>query len=177
MANTLTQIGIETGNIVEAYHISQSIDAFTGIEAYDISLSGSFNMTGPINGEPGLVNPLTASYAITSSTSLTSLSTQRSIINGVTNNQFYQLIFTNENATGNLSIFTNPNNSSLKYNPGIQTFKMTGSFTINGSLSVSQLISISPTNPLPSVTNGSIAFSSSGDFYFGSGSTWNKLTL
>jgi len=74
MANTLTQIGIETGNIVEAYHVSQSIDAFTGTEAYDISLSGSFNMTGPINGEPGLVNPLTASYAITASYAKNALS-------------------------------------------------------------------------------------------------------
>ena len=72
MANTLTQIGIETGNTVEAYHVSQSIDAFTGAEAYDISLSGSFNMTGSINGEPGLVNPLTASYAITASYTLSS---------------------------------------------------------------------------------------------------------
>jgi hypothetical protein len=72
MANTLTQIGIETGNTVEAYHVSQSIDAFTGAEAYDITLSGSFNMTGPINGEPGLINPLTASYAITSSYVLSS---------------------------------------------------------------------------------------------------------
>jgi hypothetical protein len=67
MANTLTQVGIETGNAVEAYHVTQSIDAFTGAVAYDITLSGSFNMTGPINGQSGLINPLTASYAISSS--------------------------------------------------------------------------------------------------------------
>jgi hypothetical protein len=67
MAKTLTQIGIETGNIVEAYHISQSIDAFTGTVGYDIYLSGSFNMTGSINGEYGIINPLTSSYAITAS--------------------------------------------------------------------------------------------------------------
>jgi hypothetical protein len=48
MANTLTQIGIETGNIVEAYHVSQSIDAFTGAEAYDITLSGSLTVTGSV---------------------------------------------------------------------------------------------------------------------------------
>lgn len=70
MANTLTQVGIETGNAVEAYHVTQSIDAFTGTVAYDISLSGSFNMTGSINGEPGVINPLTASYAISSSHAL-----------------------------------------------------------------------------------------------------------
>ena len=67
MANILSQIGIETTNIVEAWHVTQSIDAFTGVVDYDISLSGSFNMTGSINGEPGVINPLTASYAITTS--------------------------------------------------------------------------------------------------------------
>jgi hypothetical protein len=42
---------------------------------------------------------------------------------------------------------------------------------------VSSLLTIAPSNPLPSSINGAIAFSSSGDFYFGSGSAWNKLTL
>jgi len=67
MANVLSQVNIVDGQIVEAHHISQSINAFTGVEAYDISLSGSFNMTGPINGQPSRINPLTSSYAITSS--------------------------------------------------------------------------------------------------------------
>lgn len=74
MAKTLNQIGIATGNTVEANHVTQSIDAFTGAEAYDISLSGSFNMTGSINGEPGVINPLTASYAVTASYALDALS-------------------------------------------------------------------------------------------------------
>jgi len=65
MANVLSQVNIVDGQIVEAHHISQSINAFTGVEAYNISLSGSFNMTGSINGEPSRINPLTASYAIT----------------------------------------------------------------------------------------------------------------
>lgn len=64
MAKTLNKTGITTGNTVEAYHVTQSIDAFSGIEAYDISLSGSFNMTGSINGEPTIINSLTASYAM-----------------------------------------------------------------------------------------------------------------
>ncbi len=67
MANVLSQVNIVDGQIVEAHHISQSINAFTGVEAYDISLSGSFNMTGSINGEPLRINPLTASYAMTAS--------------------------------------------------------------------------------------------------------------
>lgn len=72
MANVLSQVNIVDGQIVEAHHISQSIKAFTGVEAYDISLSGSFNMTGSINGQPSRINPLTASYTITASYTLTS---------------------------------------------------------------------------------------------------------
>ena len=71
MAKTLSKTGITTGNTVQPGHVTQSVDAFTGIEAYDISLSGSLNMTGSINGEPGVTNNLTASYAITSSHALT----------------------------------------------------------------------------------------------------------
>jgi len=67
MAKTLSKTGITTGNTVQPGHVTQSVDAFTGTEAYDISLSGSFNMTGSINGEPGVTNSLTASYAITAS--------------------------------------------------------------------------------------------------------------
>lgn len=63
----LSKTGITTGQTVETWHVTQSIDAFTGVEAYDISLSGSFNMTGSINGESGVVNDLTASYALTAS--------------------------------------------------------------------------------------------------------------
>ena len=46
MALTLNKIGITTGNTVEAYHVTQSIDAFTGLESYDINLSGSYTVTG-----------------------------------------------------------------------------------------------------------------------------------
>lgn len=66
MAKTLDQVGIETGNTVEAYHVTQSIDAFTGVEAYDISLSGSFNTTGSLN--------VTGSVIITGSVAVNGLS-------------------------------------------------------------------------------------------------------
>ena len=46
MAKILSKVGIITGNALESSFVTQSIDAFIGGEAYDISLSGSFNMTG-----------------------------------------------------------------------------------------------------------------------------------
>jgi hypothetical protein len=70
----LSKTGIINGTTIEASHITQSIDAFTGEKEYDIFLSGSFNMTGSINGEPGIVNPLTASNSLNSVSSSYALS-------------------------------------------------------------------------------------------------------
>jgi hypothetical protein len=67
MANTLSKSGITTGQTIETWHVTQSIDAFTGFAAYDITLSGSFNISGSINGTPGLINNLTSSHAMTAS--------------------------------------------------------------------------------------------------------------
>lgn len=49
MANTLSKAGIITGEQVDAWHITQSVDAFTGGVAYDITVSGSFTLTGSLN--------------------------------------------------------------------------------------------------------------------------------
>ncbi len=64
MAKILDKTGITTGNTVEAYHVTQSIDAFSGLDAYDITLSGSFTMTGSIDA-PTITGSLygTASWA------------------------------------------------------------------------------------------------------------------
>ena len=71
MAKILSKTGITTTSTVQAGHVSQSIDAFAGIKAYDISLSGSFHMTGSITGQPGVINNLTASYAMSASVEIT----------------------------------------------------------------------------------------------------------
>ena len=47
MAKTLSNAGISTTSTIEAGHVTQSIDAFTGTEAYDITVSGSLSVTGP----------------------------------------------------------------------------------------------------------------------------------
>ena len=52
MAKQLSKQDIVTRKVVKPGHVSQSVDAFTGIEAYDITLSGSLTLTGSlaING-------------------------------------------------------------------------------------------------------------------------------
>lgn len=46
MAKILSLNGIVTGQTVEAEHVSQSILALTGLEAYDLTISGSLNVIG-----------------------------------------------------------------------------------------------------------------------------------
>ena len=70
MANTLSKSGISTTQTIEAWHVTQSVDAFTGTKLYNISISGSLNMTGSINTPPGTINNATASYSITASHAL-----------------------------------------------------------------------------------------------------------
>ncbi len=48
MANTLSNNGITTGQTIEALQVSQSVDAFTGAKAYDITISGSLTLTGSL---------------------------------------------------------------------------------------------------------------------------------
>ncbi len=48
MAKKFDKSSIVSLGVITPGHVSQSVDAFTGIEAYDVSLSGSLNITGSI---------------------------------------------------------------------------------------------------------------------------------
>lgn len=48
MACTLSNVGIQTGCVIQPKHVSQSVDAFTKAEAYDVTLSGSLIVTGSV---------------------------------------------------------------------------------------------------------------------------------
>ena len=84
MAKILSKTGISSGSIVQPGHVTQSIDAFTGIEAYDITLSGSLIVTGSVildtnideNFQGTASNtPLSSSYALTGFSSSYALTT------------------------------------------------------------------------------------------------------
>ena len=53
--NTFSGTGIVDGQIVEAPHVSQSVDAFTAQKDYDIVLSGSLEVTGSVNISGSLI--------------------------------------------------------------------------------------------------------------------------
>jgi hypothetical protein len=59
----LSKTGITTGATIQTGHVTQSVDAFTGLISYDITLSGSFTLTGSLNqsGSVRISNAVTAS--------------------------------------------------------------------------------------------------------------------
>ena len=180
MANILNKTGIVTGQLVEPQHVTQSIDAFTGVKAYDISLSGSFNMTGSINGQPGTINLLTASNAQTASyvtgsifagsNSVTSasyaLSASYAPGGGVTQiaaGTNINISSTGPTGTGIVTINATPGGSGTGF-PFTGSAFITGSLTVTGSINdlyigtgggtISTNISIGSTTNLSSTSTG-----------------------
>ena len=56
---------IEQGEVIQAWHVSQSVDAFTGVEDYDITLSGSFTLSGSAKIEPAQLLSTGQEYILT----------------------------------------------------------------------------------------------------------------
>jgi hypothetical protein len=59
----LSKTGITTGATIQVGHVTQSVDAFTGLVSYDITVSGSLTLTGSLNqsGSIRVSNAITAS--------------------------------------------------------------------------------------------------------------------
>jgi len=74
MALTLSKSGITNGSTVQTWHVTQSVDAFTGTKAYDITISGSLILTGSLDSTNGFTGSLqgTSSWAENSSQSISS---------------------------------------------------------------------------------------------------------
>jgi hypothetical protein len=71
MANTLDKSGIINGQTIQPIHVTQTIDALTAADAYDITISGSLTLTGSVSSLNGFIgsldgNSTTASYVASS---------------------------------------------------------------------------------------------------------------
>ena len=106
MAKQLSKAGIVDGSLATAAHVTQSVDAFTGIDAYDVTISGSLEITGSLD--------------ITGSVS----------IQGLTDDIQTNVLTYNE-STGQI-FFTGSNNVGA----AASVFPYTGSAIISGSLEV-----------------------------------------
>lgn len=58
MANQLSKSGITNSQTIQAWHVSQSVDALTGTSAYDIKISGSLTLTGSVESLNGFTGNL-----------------------------------------------------------------------------------------------------------------------
>jgi hypothetical protein len=148
MANTLKKIfvpgldQVAQTYTIESWHISQSVDAFTGTEAYDIILSGSLTLTGSlfIDGltDPALTNVLTIDTSTgqiyyTSSTAIAPINNY--ISSTVTNNYTSSTVNNNYGTSSIVNNYTastvnNPGGSDtqVQYNSG-SAFGASPSFT------------------------------------------------
>lgn len=117
--NTLSNIGITSGSKVEAWHVTQSIDAFTGEQEYDIFLSGSLTVTGSLIFDQSINNILgNATTSTSSSYAPHSSASSHALTASSATNQTVILTFTHP--TTNIS-------GSYKYYIGNGNITTTGS--------------------------------------------------
>ena len=99
MANILSKSGITDNSTIRTWHVTQSIDAFTNVEAYDITISGSLTIIGDLNLDTNPTGNLigNSAYSLSSSYSQQSFSSSYSqhakISNDITAFQLYHGVF------------------------------------------------------------------------------------
>jgi hypothetical protein len=79
MANTLSKTGIQNNNTIRVWHITQSVDAFTGTKAYNITLSGSLTVVGDLNLNTNPTGTLIGNAAFSPTSSFSQYSITSSI--------------------------------------------------------------------------------------------------
>jgi len=97
MALTLSKTGIEQSQTVNAWHVTQSVDALSGTVAYDITISGSLDITnstntGDLTGTASWANNAVLATSATTATTATNANNVK-INNLPTNNIDYRLTF------------------------------------------------------------------------------------
>jgi|694.fasta_scaffold44220_6 hypothetical protein len=116
MALTLSQTGIAQTQTINAWHVTQSVDAFTGTNAYDITISGSLTVIGPLNA--------TASAANTAF-----------IASNPSANTDFNLVFKNSTgALGDYYQLAADGTNGPYYNPSTNLLSGLGGLTVSGSI-------------------------------------------
>ena len=71
MANTLDKSGIINGQTIQPIHVTQTIDALTAADAYDITISGSLMLTGSVSSLNGFTGDLVGTASRATEASIT----------------------------------------------------------------------------------------------------------
>ena len=128
MALTLSQTGIAQTQTINAWHVTQSVDAFTGTKAYDITISGSLTVIGPLNA--------TASWATNALNAKTADSGSKIYIaSNASTNIDYTLVFKNDAGVLNdyYQLAADGTNGPY-YNPSTNLLGGLGGLTMSGSI-------------------------------------------
>jgi hypothetical protein len=121
---TFSKVGITTGDTIQAWHVTQSVDAFTGTTSYDLIISGSTTFTGSVQSLNGYTGSL---FGIASQADTATVTSSVSP-------SFLAVALLNTTQSNNTAIRFD--NDSLKYNPSTNTLvvaAITGS--LNGTAS------------------------------------------
>jgi hypothetical protein len=167
MANKLNKTGIVSLSTIKPWHVSQSVDAFTGLNDYDITLSGSLTVTGSVyinslttasNVNVVTINPITGQLFSTSSNSFNSVTNVTTSINNNISNYYTSSVnnaYTSSNVINNYTSSTTTNNlytSSITNN--YYTSSVNNTYT---SSTVNNLTNLpAPSNQYVQYNSGSI---------------------
>lgn len=150
MAKRLDKSDIVSLNTIRPYHVSQSVDAFTGTDAYDINISGSFQVTGStiLSGSVTM-----KTLTNTAQTDVLTYNSSTGRVYYTASNAFGAPLDTgsffkqNGNAFGTTAVLGTNDNNALRFetnattkvhigadgNVGINTTSPTGKLTVSGS--------------------------------------------
>ena len=164
MALVLSKANILTGNTIQAADVSQSIDAFTGLIAYDLTITGSLNATGSV---------ITGSISNSTSSSLSTRAVNVTITNvGIDNNYTIPyLASTGSNSTGLYYSATGPT-----YNPVTEQLKATASYAGTASFAYTASYASSTSIPATVVASGSSPITAAINFIAGATKTDSSPT-
>lgn len=157
---------------IESWHVSQSVDALTGAVAYDITISGSLNLTGStLTGSTANITSITGSLQ-----GIATSSSKVYIASNTATDGAYSLVFKNNTQALNnyheLAADTggplyNPSNNSLtaSFFSGILTGSFSGSGQItSASYAISSSYAVTASYLEGSVNTAVVALTVSGSF-------------
>jgi len=114
---------IQTGETIKAIHVNQFVNALSGSEAYDISISGSLTLTGSVQSQDGYTGSLLGDVTGTADTG--SKANNILISNNATIDNDYRIAFISPTSITNpgtnfyapLATDSGSDGSGLSYNP------------------------------------------------------------
>ncbi len=176
MARNLSKTGIENGELIKAAEISQSIDALTGQEAYNITISGSLNITGSVV-TGSISEAISASFATSALTASFALNTGVSGIFNLTGST--QSTTNNIDITGSTTITQTLAANAISASTSLNTsiYQVKGNNVIFGTPDIiNGTLNISDNNNFPQITYGRSGNNNIAHFFNGSITASNNIS-